>query len=158
MPGQHRQTLLRRALSILEQVSRFGQDSVFISIFLLKPATKYCGPTASPHPLNSLYPVSKRGCNPAYVPICGVLTSLSVRLSVQMSLATALTVNCLGATIKAGKANLLMPAKKGSSLGEKKKGPLHLQKCPACSEMTLFWDKCTNQGVCLNAKCKLSGR
>jgi hypothetical protein len=76
----------------------------------------------------------------------------------QASCSTALTVDCLGTKIKVGKTDLPMPAKKGSSPGEKKKGPSHLQKCPACGEITLFWDKCTNQGVCINSKCKLSGR
>ena len=75
MPGQHRQTLLRRALLVLEQVSRFGQDSGFISTSLLKPVTRYWRPAASPHPHTSLYPVSKRGSNPTYVPFCRVLMS-----------------------------------------------------------------------------------
>jgi ribosomal protein L32 len=53
---------------------------------------------------------------------------------------------------------LTMPAKKGSEPEQSRKGTPKLQKCPACGEMTLFWDKCTNQGVCLNPNCKLSGR
>jgi ribosomal protein L32 len=41
---------------------------------------------------------------------------------------------------------------------QKAKKVPQLQKCPACKEMTLYWDKCTNQGVCLSPGCRLSGR
>lgn len=75
IPGQHRQTLLRRALLILVQVSRFEQNSGFISNLSLRPVAKYWRPTSSPHPHTSLYPLSKRGGNPSYVPFCKVLTS-----------------------------------------------------------------------------------
>ena len=44
------------------------------------------------------------------------------------------------------------------SLGRTGKAAPQLLKCPGCGEMTLFWDKCTSQGVCLNFNCKLSSR
>ncbi|MBM3157827.1 MAG: hypothetical protein FJ004_11180 [Chloroflexi bacterium] len=41
---------------------------------------------------------------------------------------------------------------------QRAKGAPQLQRCPACKEMTLYWDKCTNQGVCLSPGCRLSTR
>ena len=48
--------------------------------------------------------------------------------------------------------------KETASTRTKRDSSPKLLRCPGCGEMTLFWDKCTNQGVCLNFNCKLSAR
>jgi hypothetical protein len=75
-----------------------------------------------------------------------------------------LTVKRPGDTIITGTDN--MPRKETpkanrqeeATSGQKAKKVPQLQMCPACREMTLYWDKCTNQGVCLSPGCRLSGR
>lgn len=55
------------------------------NLSLLKPVTRYRSPAASPHPHTSLYPVSKRGSNPTYVPFCRVLTSFSCEVNLALN-------------------------------------------------------------------------
>ena len=56
MPEQHRQPPVSRDLLIFKQMSRFGQDSGFISnLSLLKPVSEHRNCAAPPQPYNSLY-------------------------------------------------------------------------------------------------------